>query len=970
MTTKIAPLPHRLWACRAGALLLGLLAVAAAGAQPGTTISYSFEETSWDGTPGQVLDTSTYALHGTAFGNATGTGATTANTSPALANDPGTCRYGVFDGVDDYVEVPDNAALNIATELTVSVWINMRTLPSELHTIVSKDTNYEFHIDSQGRVYWWWGPSFQTNGFAITLNQWHHIAVTYRSGSQVIYVDGVSRATAANAGPLPQNNLPFYVGTDWNFISRAFDGFIDEVRILPRYLTQAEVQTLGAETHPCPTAGARFTINHDGVGINCLAETVTVNVIDAIAGTPLTSYNAPVRLDTQTGYGTWALVSGSGAFNDGLAGDGLATYDWPLGQSSAVFALTYPQGPPALDVDAFQVSNTGIRDNDAEGALVFSPNGFTVTAAALANPPGAVTPFATNQTAGTSFALHVAAFGQTPGDSVCGIIEGYSGTKSLKFWSQYQNPGTGTRSVTIDGVAAAASEAGAAAQNVAFVNGQAVVTAKYKDVGRIRVLMKDDTTTDPVDLPTGINGATAAFVSRPATFVLSAIGDAAGVVVNPQAIDATGGVFLKAGDPFRATVTVLDAEGSPTPNYGREALAETVRLAVQLHEPVGGASPPVAAAAGFGAFVNGVATGTDFTWSEVGIVRFSPGVGDSDYLGAGDVTGTASERVGRFIPHHFSVALNAPQFATACNAGGFTYTGQQFGYATAPVITATALAAGGTTTLNYAGAFFKLATATLANRTYAAALGMLDTSALPAPAVDPLVADIGGGNATLTFGSGTGLSFARTTADPPIFASIALSIDVLDADGVAASGVAPLTNPVTFSAIGFDAGPEIRYGRIRIANAVGSEVIDLPVRMLAEYYAGAGSGFVTNMADVCSTNVSLAFSGFTENLGAGETCVRDAGSPGASGAGCAAPAPPGLRYSEPPSVLAPGEFGLRLAAPGSGNTGSVLVNGTVPAWLRYDWNSATPGDENPAGQATFGVFMGESRQIYTREIYR
>jgi hypothetical protein len=79
MTTKIAPLPHRLWACRAGALLLGLLAVAAAGAQPGTTISYSFEETSWDGTPGQVLDTSTYALHGTAFGNATGTGATTAN---------------------------------------------------------------------------------------------------------------------------------------------------------------------------------------------------------------------------------------------------------------------------------------------------------------------------------------------------------------------------------------------------------------------------------------------------------------------------------------------------------------------------------------------------------------------------------------------------------------------------------------------------------------------------------------------------------------------------------------------------------------------------------------------------------------------------------------------------------------------------------------------------------------------------
>jgi hypothetical protein len=27
------------------------------------------------------------------------------------------------------------------------------------------------------------------------------------------------------------------------------------------------------------------------------------------------------------------------------------------------------------------------------------------------------------------------------------------------------------------------------------------------------------------------------------------------------------------------------------------------------------------------------------------------------------------------------------------------------------------------------------------------------------------------------------------------------------------------------------------------------------------------------------------------------------------------------------------------------------------------------GDENPSGQATFGIFGGESRQIYTREIY-
>jgi MSHA biogenesis protein MshQ len=94
--------------------------------------------------------------------------------------------------------------------------------------------------------------------------------------------------------------------------------------------------------------------------------------------------------------------------------------------------------------------------------------------------------------------------------------------------------------------------------------------------------------------------------------------------------------------------------------------------------------------------------------------------------------------------------------------------------------------------------------------------------------------------------------------------------------------------------------------------------------------------------------------------------VRDSGSPGGSGVGCAAAAPVPQRYKQPPAA---GDFNLRLAAPGAGNSGSVLINGTVPAWLRHDWDTATSGDENPSGQATFGIFGGETRQIYTREIY-
>jgi MSHA biogenesis protein MshQ len=64
-----------------------------------------------------------------------------------------------------------------------------------------------------------------------------------------------------------------------------------------------------------------------------------------------------------------------------------------------------------------------------------------------------------------------------------------------------------------------------------------------------------------------------------------------------------------------------------------------------------------------------------------------------------------------------------------------------------------------------------------------------------------------------------------------------------------------------------------------------------------------------------------------------------------------------------------GNFNLILAAPGLANTGSVLIDSNVPSWLRFDWNTAVPGDENPAGQATFGLFSGENAQIYLREVY-
>ena len=269
---------------------------------------------------------------------------------------------------------------------------------------------------------------------------------------------------------------------------------------------------------------------------------------------------------------------------------------------------------------------------------------------------------------------------------------------------------------------------------------------------------------------------------------------------------------------------------------------------------------------------------------------------------------------------------------------------------------------GNTTTVNYTDVFFKMSTATVQNRLYQAATGTLDPSGLPPTTSDPAVVETAPGVAQLSFSSGTGLSFERNAPIDPFDANIELSIDVLDADGVTANG-----NPVTFGAglgISFPDGPRMRYGRIRLNNAVGSELVNLAVPMTAEYYAGAAIGFVAHSDDTCSTDVSLAFNNFSENLDPGETCVLDVGNPGDSNMGCPAPAP--SPFSEPP---ASGDFNLSLAAPGAGNGGALNVDALVPDWLKFDWNALLPGEEDPSAQVTFGIFAGDGSHIYLREVY-
>lgn len=928
------------------------------------------------------LDDCTLGFDGSAVLDASGNGLDGVTNGGMVVEAAGQlCSAGDFNGTSAYVSVPDDPLLDVQDGLSMAVWIRHDGSPADWETVLAKgDDGYRLHLNGgcaiAGSL-----PGNTRHGITFGLNggcagadlnsnvvptpgAWYHVAATYDRSEMRIYINGSLVNSATYTAPIANSGFPLGIGENTQSRGRYWDGDIDELTLWDNAITAQDVADHMNRTRPCTAcSSAAFEINHDNYGINCLDETIQVRVLDSISGSPRLDYNAAVTLDTQTGNGTWVLVSGSGTLTDATADDGLARYQWPLGEDTAVFALAYRQGTASFDIDVYQDTDPGIRDNDAEGLMNFGPSGFTVTSTPVGNPPPAVlAPFTAAQTAAVDFPLYLTAYGQTPNDPVCGVIEAYDGARNLQVWFDYNDPVSGTRVPVVDGVAAATSEAAAVPQAVNFASGQAVLTANYKDAGAIRLNFKDGTVADP-DLPNGIRGATGQFVSRPFTFVLSNIEDLAGNP-NPAAAGPGGNVFIAAGTPFAATVTALDADGDPTPNYGREIIPESVALTSTLVGPATGNNPAVVYATGFAGFVGGQATGSDFSWPEVGIITLTPSVGDGDYLGAGDVTGAASENVGRFIPDHFTAALNTPTLATACAAGGFSYIGQTFDYATSPVITATARAADGSRTQNYTGAYFRLTNATLANRDYTAASGALDLSGLPPPAADPAIADLGNGDGTLTFSAGGGLAFARAAPEAPFDAEITLAIDVIDGDGVVA-----LSNPVTFGAAGgmlFNGGSTMRYGRIRLENAVGSELVNLAVPMVAEYYLDADNGFVTHVDDSCSTDITLSLGGFTQNLAAGETCVIENGSPGESGSACAAAGAAGQRYREPPLG---GDFNLYLQAPGAGNDGSATVTASVPDWLRFDWDAATPALENPVGTATFGIFRGEDQRIYTRELY-
>ncbi len=161
-------------------------------------LSWDLNEGFWDGSADEVLDYSGNNLSGQTMNSVTSSLST-----PALSGDPGTCGYAQLNGSNRYIQRASSPLLSPSATLTVSAWVRPTSTPSELMTIVSKDSNYEFHINSSRRIYWWWQDTNNntrtlTSTSQLPLNQWTHVAIRYSSGNQRIFINGVEDASTSS----------------------------------------------------------------------------------------------------------------------------------------------------------------------------------------------------------------------------------------------------------------------------------------------------------------------------------------------------------------------------------------------------------------------------------------------------------------------------------------------------------------------------------------------------------------------------------------------------------------------------------------------------------------------------------------------------------------------------------------------------------------------------------------------------
>ncbi|MDX1706298.1 DUF6701 domain-containing protein [Pseudidiomarina sp.] len=697
------------------------------------------------------------------------------------------------------------------------------------------------------------------------------------------------------------------------------------------------------EEDPCLDTGTVefFQIVHDGSGVTCQAEPITLR---ACADSTCSS------LATITGSFTLTATSASNAYSTSgsFDGSGAITASLPV-----PVADTYSLSLTTADAAAnpAQCDLNGVNDC----AINFADSGFLLSAPAEAQ-------------AGVDFTLTVQAVRTDTNTGACEAA--LNGTQALDLAMTCTDPAVCLQNASTGGVTITEAPSFASVSTDFGTNGTASLLVNYPDAGAISFSAQKTVGTGAT-----LNGnLTNPVVVRPFAFLITT--NPTSTAPSFSADYGQAPLFRQAGEAFGVTITAVNQQGNVTGNYGNESTQQRPELATTptYVAPTGSggslvlASPLTFAGSGTGSYSSG-----NVYYTDVGVIALQANHFGNAYLGTSDVTGS-SDSIGRFYPAYFAAAEPvAPLFANAQD--DFTYLGQPLVFsANFPQLNFVPKSVQGATVVNYRDAFFNYVP-DWASRSYTHLTSCDGQGPFTLSFSGTSSAQLNTGNDTDTAADFTvslptedGLRYTQdpTVATPPFAACAELAVPaaaLTDSDGVCVkSGAAGSCLDYRFTPI---EGTELLDGRLSLLPAYGAVNDVLDLEFAIEYFNG--TIFITNSRDNSTqysdnwiTPESTRFTDFVSAEGLTAASL-------AAQALLPTPVLSGQRQVTLPLLVE------QSVSPGlSGSFNWILnLNDIGLPWLQYQWEDecspATNPQFNPCAPLVFGLFRGNDRIIYQRE---
>lgn len=522
---------------------------------------------------------------------------------------------------------------------------------------------------------------------------------------------------------------------------------------------------------------------------------------------------------------------------------------------------------------------------------------------------------------------------------------------SLQFALECVNPVAGTVRAAYAGAdipACAASgqpPAWSGAVNVPFLR-NAVSVAKnlvYKDVGQVRLALQEN----------GKLAFTAEFVSAPLRIGYKSI--RSGSDANPGATLATGTGFAAAGAPLTLEIGALLEGGKDyAPNFGSEKSRPGIALGIAPADGVTLVSQGDLVEGGARSWQKGILT-TTASWSEVGAINFTAGLVDPDapndagkagfYLG--EKTPGDAVAVGRFYPAYFKTVVAGPFDCPASLPAAYTCPRLARGavYSRQPFqVTVEAYNARNERLQNFTDTWFRPVTL----RAAASAGGPLLAPDFvpPAGATQTIVDKPSGVHDAVVYRLAAAYDNAQprgTGASNP--ANVFVRAVAADAN---VSGNIVISS-LRSGEVSDEGAVLVLNGRLKVPNALGTDVLRTPLGLRAEYWAGAAAGWLFNPGFADSTGA---------DAGSGNTKIVSCSPDFADGKPCTDV----IGASAPQAVkMARGTGVLWLSAPGKLASGRARGGSASLEYGGWAWLPST------TGRVSFGSHR--SPVIYVRELY-